>query len=127
MLLLFFSSYGYSYSQVNTPRRIYVASVNFNILTAIEITCTDFETNFNGRMQLKVIDNQDTVKMLDLFLNKVKYARKSRDIDVRAKFIYEKEDGEKVRICANKFDILIGGRLIKTNKKFVDFLRNLAM
>jgi hypothetical protein len=113
-------------SQVIGKKALYIESANFGTLTSIAITCQEFEVSFAGRIAATEVESVDTIKMLDSFLQSVRYSKKSDDIDVRAKIIYDKGNGERVRICISKFDIMIDGRLVKYNNKFYNFLRGLT-
>ena len=115
-----------SFAQEHTKDTLYVENVDFNILTFSSIPCGSFATNFKDRIKFRAISDRGTIAMLDSFLNKVRYARKDRDVDVRAKFIYEKENKNKITICTNGNEVLVEGRLIRHNSKFVDFLRGLT-
>jgi len=129
LFFVFFTTFfcTYSFSQGPSKDSLYVESVDFKTLTFARISCGDFATNFKNRIKFKIINNVDTTVMLDSFLNKVKYARTSSDIDVRAKFVYDKRNGIKITVCTNGNDVLVDGRLIRRNNKFVDFLRSLTM
>jgi len=115
------------FSQGIGQKRISVASTDFSTLTNVRVTCSEFENSFTGRIKVKEIDNMDTIQRLDFFLEKLRYVKRNEDIDARAKFVYEKGNGEKVKICISKFDIVVDGRLIKTNENFLGFLRSLIL
>ena len=78
--------------QDHSKDTLYVESVAFNILTFSSISCGNFATNFKERIRFRTITDKDTIRMLESFLSKVRYPKKDRDIDVRAKFIFEKGD-----------------------------------
>ena len=124
--LFLFISFHRSFGQQQLTDTLYVESVDFNILTFSSISCGNFATNFKDRMRFRTIADKDTIKTLDSFLSKVRYLKKDIDVDVRAKFIFEKGDKSTITICTNGYEIEVDNRRIKHNSKFADFLRNLA-
>jgi|SRR5882724_2919282 len=120
--ILFFVN---SFSQDQPKDTLYIESVDYSILTNSSISCERFATNFKNAINFKAISNPDTLLMLDSFLDKLKYVRKNREIDVRAKLIYERKDKSDITICTNGYEVLVEGRLIKHNNRFIDFLREL--
>ena len=129
LLLILFNAYFYNscFAKNLSKDTLFVESVSFNTESIIRISCPDFERNFEKSIQFKVVTNKDTLAILDSFIRKARYATSSDDIDVRAKIIYEKEDGTSVKICINKFDVIIDGRLTKKSKVFLSFLRSLTL
>ena len=115
------------FAQDHSKDTLYVESVDFNILTYSSISCGNFASNFRERIRFRVIANKDTTAIFDSFLSKIKYARRDMDVDVRAKFVFERGDQSKVTICTNGYDILIDNRLIRHNSKFAEFLTALTM
>lgn len=124
--LLGFFFYFQCFAQVHSGDTLYVECVSFNIESIISVPCTSFEENFGDRIQLNVVTNKDTLAIFESFLRGAKYQKRTHDIDVRAKFLYHKEDGTSIKICMSKFDIIIDGRLMKESRKIYDFLRRLA-
>lgn len=116
-------SFAQSFSKQDT---LYVESVDFNIETFYQIPCESFATNFKGRLKFRSITNEDTIAILNHFLAKERYVQKNRDIDVRAKLIYQKEKESTITICTDGYEILVDGRLLKHNNKFAVFLRGLT-
>jgi hypothetical protein len=116
-----------SLGQTQQNDTLYVESVNFYTETTMSVSCLSFEESFGKSIKFDVLTNKDTLAILNSFLSNVRYARKSQDLDVRAKFIYEKSDGTKWKICMSRFDILIDNRLIKGDKRFFMFLKGLTM
>jgi hypothetical protein len=114
-------------AQGHSKDTLYVESVAFNILTFSSITCGEFATNFKDRIKFRAITNKDTIRILDSFLSKVRYPKKDRDLNVRAKFIFEKGDKSTITICTNGYEILVDERLIRHNSRFADFLRALTI
>jgi len=125
-LLLCIVCNSYSFANSFYKDTLYAKSVDFNILTNYQITCGNFEKNFNQRIKSRIIDSAEITSLLDSYLSKIKYARKNREIDVRAKFIYKKEDHHVSEIRTDGNEILINGRLIKQDDKFAQFLRKLV-
>jgi hypothetical protein len=124
---LFSIFFVYSFGQAPGNDTVYVESVDFQILTFSRISCENFTTGFRDRIQLRTIVDKDTIAMLNLFIDKAKYAKRDRGVDVRAKFIFEKEDKRQVTICTDGYTIEIDNRLIKYNSKFADFLKVLTL
>ena len=106
---------------------LYAESVSFTTESIISISCPDFEENFDKYIKFNLVTGKDTLAILDSFLRKVRYAKKDHNVDVRAKFIYHKEDGTQHKICMSRFYILIDGRLIKDDKRFFSFLKALII
>jgi len=124
-LFLKFTFFNYSFSQEVSESGIYIMSVDFGTRTIYSISCEKFTTSFAGRMKLRLINNEDSLKILDSFLEKIKYKRKKDGVDVRAKINYIKPDDTRISICTNGYDVMVNGRLIKHNAKFVDFLKSM--
>ena len=78
----------------------------------------------NFDVALKDNNLDAAAEKLILFLQGIKYIKKNREIDVRAKFIFL-ENNTPVIICTDGFEIQVNGRLIKRNEKFTNFLKNL--
>jgi hypothetical protein len=114
-------------SQGQSKDTLYVESVSFNIMTFSSISCGNFATNFQDRIKLRIISNKDTISMLDSFLDKVVYAKKNNDVDVRAKFSFERENKSEIIICSSGYEVLVDGRLVKHNNKFTSFLKALIL
>ncbi len=128
VLTLFFNIFSIcSFGQASQKDTLYVESVDFKILTFSSISCGNFATNFRERIKFRTIVDKDTIAILDSFISKARYTKRDRDVDVRAKFIFEKGDKRQVTICTNGYDILIDNRLIKGNSKFSDFLKMLTL
>jgi len=115
-----------SFGQEHLTDTLYVESVDFNILTFSSISCGDFATNFKERISFRTIVDRDTIEEIDSFLHKVRYPKRDRDVDIRAKFIFERMGKSTITICTNGYDILVDNRIIKRNGKFADFLKNLT-
>ena len=125
LIFIFGVSSNVTYSQDTGKKAIYLESTSFGTLTNIAVTCQEFENSFAERIKAREIESVDTIKMLDSFLRTVRYSKKTEDIDVRAKFIYDNGNGVRIRICMSKFDVMIDNRLVKHNAKLYNFLREL--
>jgi hypothetical protein len=127
LITLFFSVSCYSsFGQEHVIDTLYVESVDFNILTFSSVSCGSFATNFKERIRFRTILDKDTIGVIDSFLREVRYSKRDRDVDVRAKFIFERIDKSTITICTNGYEILVDNRLIKLNSKFAVFLKNLT-
>jgi hypothetical protein len=77
-------------------------------------------------LTINAIWQSDSIALFNSFIEKAKYAKHSRGIDVRCKFVYEPDDSHRTIVCADGHDIQINGQLIKRNKKFISFLKAIA-
>jgi hypothetical protein len=114
-----------SFSQSGDKKQILTSSVDFRILTFSSVSCENFEPGFQSRLTKRVIIAQDTVALLEAFLKRIKYEKKNRDVNVRAKIIYDAHIS-KIEICFSGYYIAINGRLTKKNQDFTRFLRYLV-
>ncbi|SRR5260221_8821350 len=115
-----------SFAQSNNRDYILALSVELYMNTIFSVPCDNFATMFKSSLHAGKISNADTLAMFSSFVRKVKYARHDRGIDVRRKFIYELNGVDTTIICSNEFDILVHGRLIKRNKRFMTFLNSMV-
>ena len=100
-------------------------SVDFYTESPIRITCDNFATSFNKILKVNAITQDDSIALFCAFVSKVKYAKNTRGIDVRCKFIYETDAAHTTTVCTDGYNILLNGRLIKRNKKFIRFLNSM--
>ena len=114
-------------SQSNTSDTLYVERVTDKILTIYRIPCSHFASAFKKYIKFSTIVNGDTINILKSYLAKVKYTKKYKDVDVRAKFIYESKEGVTIEICTDGYKVLIDSRPVKLNSKFSDFLNSLGI
>ena len=101
---------------------LFVKNVDFKILTFSSVSCEDFAASFAGRIKFRTIVDKDTIAIFDSFLEKIKYAKKNRSVDIRANLLFKRGDKRQTTICTNGYDVVVDGRLIKTNNEFADFL-----
>jgi vancomycin resistance protein YoaR len=102
-------------------------NVPMNLMTMIRVECEDFAYSFPTIMKHRHIDNKDSLAMLDSFLKKVKFKKRNDGIDVRGQINYYKPGLATARVCFSNFHVLINGRLIKENEKFIDFLISMTL
>lgn len=93
--------------------------------SVVQISCENFLTSFKGLMSYGEIHSQDSIRMLDHFVDSVQIADDTSSLDTRAEFIYLNPDEQRVRICMNYFDVFVNGRHIQKNKQFEAFLRSM--
>jgi hypothetical protein len=124
-LLIIFLSLA-SYSQNNQKDYILVLSVELYTNTSFSIPCDKFATAFKNQLNAKTITQEDSVKTFSFFIHNVKYARHNREIDVRRKYLYEINNKDTVTICTDGQNIILNGKMIKKNKKFIDFLNSMV-
>jgi hypothetical protein len=114
------------FSQERDRNYILVLSVELNMNTSFSIDCDNFETALRSMLTINGTWQSDSIALFNSFVQKAKYAKHNREIDVRCKFVYEPDDNHNTTVFTDGFDILINGRLIKRNKKFISFLKSIA-
>jgi len=124
-LIIFQFAYHYSFCQGKDSTGVYVMGAPFDMMAWARISCEKFGSTQPPWMKYSHVIHKDTLAILDSFLEKVKYV-KHNEIDVRAKMIYIRADKLRTIICMNDNDIMINGRLIKRDEKFIAFLRSLT-
>jgi hypothetical protein len=78
-------------------------------------------------IKVSIIVDDNTIKVLKSYLEKIKYTKKNRAVNVRAKFKYKSISGQDIEICTDGYRISIDGRAIKPNDKFSTFLNSLGI
>jgi hypothetical protein len=106
--------------QNNITSHIIINYVYPNIETFIAVNCEDFESSFQ-HIEYKSLIINDTAKLMKLEneYKRIKYYRKSNEIDVRYKLsIYFKSiEGMPLIICMDRFkNAIMGGRRIRNCK-----------
>jgi hypothetical protein len=123
-LLLIYSAI--SFAQNNNKNYILALSVDLYMNTSSRISCDNFATAFDKLLAVNVVSQNDSIAVFSIFINNVKYAKNDRAIDVRCKFIYQKDNTGVITVCTDGRNILLNGRMIKKNKKFIDFLNSIV-
>lgn len=90
---LLFLFLNFSSAQPPQKRSILVYSVHFHTTTIISVLCENFLDQFQRQLKINKVYNQDSIAMLDLFLNKIKFSKRNFNMDTRAKLIYESKAG----------------------------------
>ncbi|HVX92553.1 MAG TPA: hypothetical protein VHA74_00375 [Candidatus Dojkabacteria bacterium] len=91
--------------------------------TPFRITCNNFENAFRG--QYKKINVKDTEQLIlfSKYLKDYKYSQTNKAIDVRIKVIISYSDKKITKLCIDQFNnILVDGKLIKSNKQIIEFV-----
>lgn len=97
---------------------ITVFSVNMFTETVISVPCNDFMKTFNKTIDTLVCYSLDSLAMMENFLKRVTYLKKSADVDTRAKIVFVNRSGKAVDICMDMFDVCVNGRAIKSYPDF---------
>jgi hypothetical protein len=127
ILIELFLSYSITlFAQENSKNYILALSVDLYIETPARVTCDNFATAFNSRLTVNAVTQNDSVAMFSSYLQKARYAKHDRGIDVRCKFVYVLDDINTATVCTNGLDILINGRMIKKDKQFIRFLNSIV-
>jgi hypothetical protein len=127
ILIIFFVFYSVlSFSQDRDRNYILALSVELYMNTSSRVECDNFLTEFKDMLTINATWQTDSIAMFNSFVQKAKYAKHYRKMDVRCQFVYEPDDNHNTTVCTDGFDILINGRLIKRNKKFISFLKSIA-
>src|SRR5437868_1846440 len=92
LITLFFISTHifHGYGQDTSRRSVTVMSVDFSLETFFDIQCERFEKSLARSISYNFVRNADSLKILDVFLSKVKFTRTNSGINTRAKFVYSK-------------------------------------
>jgi len=123
--LLFFSSIGL-YAQSNNKNYILALSVELYMNTSSRVSCDNFATAFNKVLSVNAVSQSDSLAMFSFFISNVKYAKHDRGIDVRCKFVYEIDKANTITVCTDGRNILLNGRMVRKNKKFINFLNSIV-
>lgn len=116
----------FSYAQDSSNNFILALSVDLYMNTSSRVSCDRFVTAFNKTVSMNVITQSDSLVQFFTFVKKAKYARHDRGIDVRCKFLYELDEAHTTTVCTDGKEIILNGRLLKQNKKFIDFLNSMV-
>jgi len=121
--MLFFASF--AFGQSKDRRSIFIISIRFSTTTFVSVPCESFATQFEKRINTNEVWSADSIKMLDQFIQHIKFSRKEVTLDTRAKISYRNEFGKEIDICMDGANILVNERLVKRNKSFENFLFSL--
>jgi hypothetical protein len=124
LLICFLLSYS-GLAQSKTKRSIQILSVDFDIETPFRISCEIFKTSFSSHLLIDEITNQDSIRMLDNYLDTVQYSNESRFIDTRAEFVCKNKAGKAIRICMDRFSASINGRIVDRNHPLYALLKSM--
>jgi hypothetical protein len=125
-ILVFFLLYNtISWAQVKHEKYILALSVDFYMNTSYRISCNDFVTVFDKVLTINTVSDDDSVEVFLKFIHKIKYLKVNRNIDVRSKYIYEIDSLNTITVCTDGRNILVNGRIIKRNKRFIKFLNSI--
>jgi len=114
-----------------TPKKkitkILVNKVDMEISTLVRIDCNSFESTFRNDPDLKTytIKNKSVLYKMDSFLEKIKPADETNNVDTRKIIIIFYSDTTKDTICADLFRIKLNGNLMVTDRSTLDFILNL--
>lgn len=133
-LFLMFPTYvfsqGHSYDDLDSLRgskvkHIIIASVSRGTTTVISISCDAFLDQFKGHLKVGLITNTDSLGTIDKFLKDASFKRKFEDVDVRCELLYVVNGEIQTTICIGINGIILDGRTIKTNKRFMNYLSSM--
>jgi hypothetical protein len=121
-----FLSYSVSlFAQKNSNNYILALGVDLYINTSSRVSCDNFATVFEKVLTASSVFQSDSIAMFSDFVRNVKYAKRNGAIDVRRKFIYEEEGKSTIVVCTDGRNILLNGKMIKRNKRFIGFLNSI--
>jgi hypothetical protein len=123
---LFFSYTITGFTQGNSKNYILALSVDLYMNTSSRVPCDNFATVFEKVLTVNAVSQSDSVVMFSTFVRDVKYSKHDRGIDVRCKFVYEPDSTSTITVCTDGRNILLNGRMIKKNKKFINFLNSIV-
>lgn len=113
-------------AQENSKKYILALSVDLYMNTSSRVSCDKFATVFDKILTAKEVAHSDSIAMFSAFIQKAKYAKHDRGIDVRCKFIFEMDNTHTVTVCTDGRNIIVNGKLTKKNKKFINFLNSIV-
>ena len=121
----FGSSSGQSLDNHNKENCLLGMSVELYLNTSSAVPCDLFATKFKSTLKINCVFDKDSIKTFLTFLKHVKYVKRNKELDTRAKFLLT-VNGKDIVACTDGRNILIDDRLIKKNKKFIKFLYSIV-
>ena len=121
----FGSSSGQSLDNHNEGNCLLGMSVELYLNTSSSVPCDLFATKFKSTLKINCVFDKDSIKTFLTFLKHIKYVKRNKKLDTRAKFLLT-VNGKDFVACTDGRNILIDDRLIKKNKKFIKFLYSIV-
>jgi hypothetical protein len=102
--------------------------VDKNINTPYRISCNNFEAAFAKAYKQKIIKSKKLLNELRVIFKSIVFTKDDEALDIRVKLVIQYANSKKRNVlCMDAFDdILVNGRLIKTNKQLKDFINKLC-
>jgi hypothetical protein len=113
-------------AQERSNNYILALSVDLYMNTSSRISCDNFATIFEKILTTNFLSKSDSVAMFSAFIRGAKYVKYNRSIDVRCKFICSIDNMRTIIICSDGQQVMINGRFIKRNKKFIALIKSIA-
>ncbi len=110
----------------NKTNRIVIKRVPFEIMTAVDIPCDDFEKAFSEKLEIKNLKDSLVINECVYLLSNLELSDSTiyPNIDTRAKIeIYSPKDT--LIICLDQFLTIKEGVKYKTSKALRDFVENM--
>jgi hypothetical protein len=127
ILIGLFLSYSITlFAQGDNKNYILALSVDLYMNTSSRVACDNFAVVFEKVLTINTVSQSDSIALFSSFVRNVKYSKRKRDIDVRCKFVYAMDDIHTIIVCTDGRSILVNGKLIKKNKKFINFLNSIV-
>jgi hypothetical protein len=103
-------------------KKVIIQYVDFDILTIADVSCSYFNIAFDKEIQTSTITNNRKIEELIGLLNKLEIDQETKSVDVRMKIrlLYKNTTEE---ICLDKFNVLRGKNIYKTNANLLQFLK----
>ena len=105
-------------------QKLILSYVEFNIMTPINITCSEFDIAFGDSIKKKQITDRKKINNFIKLLNTLKKDNEIKSLDVRVKVELIYKDYKK-EIFMDKFCILINGQIYMMNKNILKFIEEI--
>ncbi len=105
---------------------VLVLYVKADMNSFIRINCDRFAESFEKLLSVQIVANKDSLDKLQSLISNARFAKNNREIDVRRKFVYVSDEVQKITVCSDGRDIMIDSRLIKKNKRLLNFLESMC-
>ena len=107
---------------------IKLRTVEKDINTPYRIPCDNFDASFSKIYKEKIVKSPKILADFDELLRHVVYSKENSEMDVRTKIIVQYLNSKKKTIlCLDAFDdILVNGRLIKSNQKLLELINRIG-